>query len=449
MGRKRLPVRLCTTAEEWVEADLERQIGLYKEFGNKAPKLCAPTPEELPDANERARAVFLQYKVCTKDGHVGDRILTPDMVYGKGRICKTCICDYNKVMRQEAAVRREEDKVGKYQTAEDWFAEASTANSCGSRYFPPDRVFFPSEEEFEKAMSLHTTRIKEGGDGRQSLSQYMERDNANKRAKYSKMSKQEKWVKYDVISNSMRDAPRRGINWNISSSKEKDLRSETKCYFCHREADPSSEETVLIRGNQCRIGILGIDRLEPVPSYDDDGVVSACFLCNASKGGWGYSDFVNFCKNVSKFQETGNPTQTFIPYQRTVRRPSSMIASSSSDLPSASDIEYDLNGVKWTQKTVLFNKSVIFSDFAYGAKRRGLPFEICKLDYENITSMKCVFCGFYEKGRIGLDRIDTSEGYKIQNIQPCCVTCNHARGDLKVEDFIDMCHCVTRIHSTD
>lgn len=461
MVRARPPIPPCKTAEEWVFADLERQRNLWEKYGNKAPKLCAPTPEELPDANERARVASLQMKVCTKDCHVGDRVLSPDQTFGKDRVCKSCKTNAQKANRAEAAVVKEDAKVGKYKTADEWFEEASTANSRGSRYFPPDRIFFPSDEEYEKALSLHNDRNKHGGDGRDSIAQYMDRDNANKRAAYSKMSKQEKRAKYNHFTNGKSHVSKRGIAWNISSSKEEALRSAIECYFCHHKADPSSEETVLIRGNQCRTGILGIDRLEPVPSYDDEGVVSACFRCNASKGGWGYSDFVNFCSAVAKFQVTGEPNTTFIPYQRTVRRPSSSasssaassssvssIASSSSDPIPSSEFEYELDGIKWTQKTVSFNTAICFSDYRYNAKKRNLKFDICKLDFENMVSKKCTFCGFFEKGKIGLDRIDTSKGYLFTNVHPSCVTCNHARGDLTVESFIDMCKSISKIHSS-
>jgi 5-methylcytosine-specific restriction endonuclease McrA len=35
----------------------------------------------------------------------------------------------------------------------------------------------------------------------------------------------------------------------------------------------------------------------------------------------------------------------------------------------------------------------------------------------------------------GIDRIDSSKGYEIDNVVPCCKNCNTMKWDLDVDDF--------------
>jgi hypothetical protein len=70
---------------------------------------------------------------------------------------------------------------------------------------------------------------------------------------------------------------------------------------------------------------------------------------------------------------------------------------------------------------------------AYGsAKSRGLAWTINQAEYENLITRPCYYCeGVFRKSvaGIGLDRIDNSAGYEIDNVLPCCTDCNRMRGD--------------------
>ena len=37
----------------------------------------------------------------------------------------------------------------------------------------------------------------------------------------------------------------------------------------------------------------------------------------------------------------------------------------------------------------------------------------------------------------GLDRIDSSKGYTLDNVVPCCAKCNRAKLDMSPEEFLD------------
>lgn len=68
------------------------------------------------------------------------------------------------------------------------------------------------------------------------------------------------------------------------------------------------------------------------------------------------------------------------------------------------------------------------------AKRRKLLWTISQEDYLQLILQPCFYCSNLldkpvEAG-IGLDRIDNSTGYTIENVLSCCGSCNSVRGDI-------------------
>jgi len=56
---------------------------------------------------------------------------------------------------------------------------------------------------------------------------------------------------------------------------------------------------------------------------------------------------------------------------------------------------------------------------------------------------QCTYCG--TQGDLGIDRIDSSKAYTIDNVVPCCSMCNIIKGPLSLTTFLDR---VMRIHDT-
>ena len=71
-----------------------------------------------------------------------------------------------------------------------------------------------------------------------------------------------------------------------------------------------------------------------------------------------------------------------------------------------------------------------------GARSRNLIFEIKKEDFYNLTQQPCVYCGSLENYN-GLDRIDSSIGYIIENVVPCCSICNKMKLDHSKKFFFE------------
>ena len=84
------------------------------------------------------------------------------------------------------------------------------------------------------------------------------------------------------------------------------------------------------------------------------------------------------------------------------------------------------------------------------AERRDLPFELTKEQFRELTQKSCHYCGVMhsknQKGFLynGIDRVDNTKGYVIDNVVPCCFTCNISKARMTVEDFLSW---IERVHA--
>ena len=67
--------------------------------------------------------------------------------------------------------------------------------------------------------------------------------------------------------------------------------------------------------------------------------------------------------------------------------------------------------------------------------KRNYSVDITFDDFCKIIDNVCTYCGESEK-RIGIDRIDNTKGYTLENSTPCCTICNMMKKTMKVDDFI-------------
>lgn len=83
-------------------------------------------------------------------------------------------------------------------------------------------------------------------------------------------------------------------------------------------------------------------------------------------------------------------------------------------------------------------------------KRWNLELDFDIGTYRYILSCGCIFCESYimDDSGIGLDRIDNSKSYFLDNVLPCCGTCNKARGTMTLVEFIRWIRTVNKRIST-
>ena len=78
-----------------------------------------------------------------------------------------------------------------------------------------------------------------------------------------------------------------------------------------------------------------------------------------------------------------------------------------------------------------------------GAKIRGIPFLLTFEQFSSFWQKPCHYSG-HTIATIGLDRIDSSKGYSIDNVVPCCQACNVAKLRMSPEDYLAHCKEVVR-----
>lgn len=75
------------------------------------------------------------------------------------------------------------------------------------------------------------------------------------------------------------------------------------------------------------------------------------------------------------------------------------------------------------------------------AKKRGLTFTLSYEDFVTFYQLPCHYCGDLTPSA-NFDRIDSSKGYGLSNVVPCCRWCNVAKNVVSQEDFYHRCQMV-------
>jgi hypothetical protein len=90
----------------------------------------------------------------------------------------------------------------------------------------------------------------------------------------------------------------------------------------------------------------------------------------------------------------------------------------------------------------------VYDDFRRRAERRGNQWNLTKEQVKDIISKPCHYCGISYSNHAGkhsdfngsikyngLDRVDNIRGYSMDNVVPCCKTCNVAKNNLSLVEF--------------
>jgi len=73
--------------------------------------------------------------------------------------------------------------------------------------------------------------------------------------------------------------------------------------------------------------------------------------------------------------------------------------------------------------------NALFFEAQRSAKERAIPWSIPLWEYVELRSKSCFYCGGQlNKRGIGLDRLENSKGYSVDNVVPCCFDCNSVKG---------------------
>lgn len=94
-------------------------------------------------------------------------------------------------------------------------------------------------------------------------------------------------------------------------------------------------------------------------------------------------------------------------------------------------------------------KRQLYIRYRKDAKVRGYIFNISFILFLQLTQKNCYYCDvepnqnfrISKNGEIykynGLDRVDNTKGYSDDNVVPCCIICNSAKGKRSQIDFLN------------
>lgn len=102
----------------------------------------------------------------------------------------------------------------------------------------------------------------------------------------------------------------------------------------------------------------------------------------------------------------------------------------------------ELNRIRWSVVKDRYKTPKRFYQlYKHNAILRGHSFNLSVKDFEHFWSKPCTYCGGVSGG--GLDRVDSSIGYVLSNVVPCCSVCNGMKLDLGVGEFLEHCKRIT------
>lgn len=94
------------------------------------------------------------------------------------------------------------------------------------------------------------------------------------------------------------------------------------------------------------------------------------------------------------------------------------------------------------------NADFRYSHYKNGAAERELCWNLTKEDFMKLVQSKdgCMYCGHIPEGKtlLGIDRVDNTKGYTVENCMPCCAICNIGKGTKTAYEFVQMCKNVAK-----
>ncbi len=91
----------------------------------------------------------------------------------------------------------------------------------------------------------------------------------------------------------------------------------------------------------------------------------------------------------------------------------------------------------------------LYYTYQRNAKTRELPFKLNKKQFKKLTKESCFYCNNFPSNIInipkqngvyvynGIDRLDNTKGYFIENCVSCCKICNWMKSTMSYREFIN------------
>jgi hypothetical protein len=90
------------------------------------------------------------------------------------------------------------------------------------------------------------------------------------------------------------------------------------------------------------------------------------------------------------------------------------------------------------KKEMLLYPSTYYKHYKSGALKRELPFELTLEHFKILISKPCFYCNHHVSEEAnGIDRVDNTKGYIIDNCISCCEMCNRLKHILEIDFFLE------------
>ncbi len=86
-----------------------------------------------------------------------------------------------------------------------------------------------------------------------------------------------------------------------------------------------------------------------------------------------------------------------------------------------------------------------YKQYASAAEKRGYGFDLSFNYFCELFHSACDYCGVIDAR--GIDRIDNSKGYTIDNSAPCCEVCNKMKWAFRKDDFINQARRIAQFNT--
>jgi len=149
--------------------------------------------------------------------------------------------------------------------------------------------------------------------------------------------------------------------------------------------------------------INGIDRLDNTKGYLLENCIPCCKHCNRMKHILHPVFFMGKAKLITQFQETNLENKDFYATWKIY--------------------------IHKVPTHYIYVKRVT-------EEKRELEYSLTKEQYDELIYKPCYLCGYKNIVGNGLDRQDNTKGYIIDNVLPCCSTCNMMKAFYNKDDFI-------------
>jgi hypothetical protein len=187
-----------------------------------------------------------------------------------------------------------------------------------------------------------------------------------------------------MLDATRRSAAKKDLEWALDDDIALSMMS-SPCAYC---------------GNLPDDRVNGIDRMDSLLGYAPDNCVPCCKTCNYMKLRLDPETFIRRCRHIS--------------------------------------------GVEvWPDAWPTSGGPAMVSTYRRRAMLKGLDFELTDDEFADMVSRPCAYCGG-GAGSNGVDRMDNSEGYALDNCTPCCAECNYMKKALTPDEFREACAAVSR-----